>query len=344
MNIKTKKLCLELYGIFRMALGVGQIVGLFCGYFLLEWLLRYPAQSSLYVVNEEMVALICLVVLLRGIFHVVEGMGIASLKSWVRLFIIYGWPLVGIITFGLIYNLSQSWVERGLISNFSEALIWPHVFIYLGVIIFDYTLVSSFIKGVDSGLYPLTDLGERMGGKKVISFLLICLTFFLVLIFWGRPVQKGFHQGYYKMKESSTGISASPSTSMPPVSGQETVNPPKLLEAKHISLVVESNEPQKVESHPALEPLKKEDREDVPYRNVFGFLGGFLVFTGFVFQMFALKAKNPEESNIISYALLGLGFLFWVVYGLSIKQLPLSLTSGMITLLCLGILALKIRK
>ena len=53
MNALTLKYCLEFYGLAKIILGTAQIVGLFFGYFLLEWIVDYPSIGSASSINSE---------------------------------------------------------------------------------------------------------------------------------------------------------------------------------------------------------------------------------------------------------------------------------------------------
>lgn len=354
MDLKAKKIFLEIYGVFRMALGVGQIVGLFSGYFLLEWIARYPLRA-LYVIDEEGVALVFLVVLLKGAFHIAAGIGIARFKAWARWWLLYGWLIVALMTYGLVSSLAQDWIDAGMIAYASEVFIGSRIFIYLAVIIFDCTIVSSLMKDVDEDFDTSEGVGVRLEGKKIGSFLIAGVFFFMVLLLFGRPIQKGFHQGYYKLKEGSViktpknyQSSLTVTTTTVRVQKKEAKAKASLdvLEPQRIAIVVENPKIEKEElaSKVALEPMKKEIKKEIPYRSVFGFLGGFLIFIGLLFQMFDEKKEGEELGIPLPYMFLCLGFLFWVVYGLSIKQPALAFTSGMIFLLCAAGIFFKLRR
>ncbi|HPN88330.1 MAG TPA: hypothetical protein PLH56_03230 [Candidatus Omnitrophota bacterium] len=342
MDLKFKKIFLEIYGVLRMILGVGQIVGLFSGYFLLEWVARYPSQG-LYVIHEESLALVCLIVLLKGVFHVVAGIGIARFKLWARVWIFYGWIVMAFMTYSVVSHLAQHWIDAGFIKHVSQIFLASRIIIYLAFIVFDCVIVGSFIKDVDGSFETLEPTNMRLDGKKISSLLIMGAIFFMILLLFGRPIQKGFHQGYYKLKEGSTRITKSYQPSSRGITAvvkeqklSEQKVPLEMLEAQRIAIVVESPkaENKKEPLKTVLEPMKKEIRKEIPYRNVFGILGGFLIFMGLLFQAFQEKKGDESSAIPMDYILLSIGFLLWVVYGLSLKQAVFAFMNVVIFLLC----------
>lgn len=97
------KRILEGYGVFRLILGTAQGVGLFLGYYLLEWVIRYPKVGMTSAINEEVFLLTFLAVCLRAPFHLVTGIGIARAQTWVLYWLYGGWPIMLIITGGYLF-------------------------------------------------------------------------------------------------------------------------------------------------------------------------------------------------------------------------------------------------
>lgn len=108
-----------------MILGVGQLVGLTAGFFIVEWVIRYPKGDVSFVFDQDLVAVVYLAIFLRAVFHLVAGIGIARMSEWVKSWLIYGWPIVLIIAGGLLYTITSHWVESGRAESVFEFIVWP---------------------------------------------------------------------------------------------------------------------------------------------------------------------------------------------------------------------------
>ncbi|MDP8212985.1 MAG: hypothetical protein P9X22_06835 [Candidatus Zapsychrus exili] len=363
MELKTRKLCLEVYGVLRMILGVGQIVGLFSGFFLTEWILKYPKSSVLYVFKEEIVVLVCLAILLRGISHIVTGIGIARLKKWGRVWLLWGWPIMWIVTFGIINSILHYWLEKGYVSSTSGILSWPKVFCYLSVIAFDFVFINSSIKIINRDPSFTEDIGGRIEVKKVSVLVFSVVLFFVFLLFLGRPIQRGFHQGYYKIrpfaektmknkpankaapkKRKRANLKITKTNKEESFAGVTAEQP--FAKTRSMAIIVNTKESAEVldkdividEESSLKKTITSRTKGDVPYGTTVAFLAGFSIIIGFLFQILEVN-KKPSLS---SYVFICAGFLLWTAYGLSIKFLPLYLTSGIVFILCIVLAVVKL--
>ncbi|PFO09767.1 hypothetical protein COJ85_01145 [Bacillus sp. AFS076308] len=75
-----------------------------------------------------------------------------------------------------------------------------------------------------------------------------------------------------------------------------------------------------------------------------GYLAAFLTTISFLPQTFkSIKEKNTEGISLGMYSLFTLGVFFWLVYGLSIKDIPMMAANSVTFVFALIILGLKTR-
>jgi MtN3 and saliva related transmembrane protein len=75
-----------------------------------------------------------------------------------------------------------------------------------------------------------------------------------------------------------------------------------------------------------------------------GYLAAFLTTISFLPQTIkSIKEKNTEGISLGMYSLLTLGVLFWMVYGLSIKDIPMVAANSVTIVFAVIILSLKIK-
>ena len=354
LYLKEKKLFLEIYGLIRMSLGLAQIVGLAAAYFLTEIVLQYPADSLLYIMDEELIALVSLAVILRAIFHMVAGIGIARMQFWGRMWLLYGWPLMILMTFGVAHALRQSWIEDGYIAQGSPVLAWPGIFIYVVFVGIDVVFVNQSIKVMNQNHLLLEDVGGRIEPQKVTVVFFIAVVSMILLMFLGGPIKKGFHKGFYKSrgKEVSQGgketkvlkSKSSRTTNLSRSTAKQVKDPlpPKAKDessgvytrAKVVSMRVD----EKDQTGTAKRVLKTSEVEkqsqSMPYRKTMGFVGGIFLIIGFFFQIFEIKQSGQAKSGAgASYILCAIGFLLWIIYGMTSQLLVISLTSVILFIL-----------
>ncbi len=335
MNTGTKKVILEVYGLMRMTLGAAQIVGLTAGYFIYEWIVRFPPQAKLYVLDQDIVILTYLAVFLRGMFHVIAGIGIARIKKWARNWLLYGWSITIIITTGLTYTIFHEWLIAGFVGEFSQMVNFYKLLIYAAVVVFDFVFINNAI----TQLHQDRDFQENMKTievKKVASLFFIVVLFFSLLLYLGKPVKQGFHIGYYKSKGQR-----SSAFQKVQVSGGEDDAQSKILAQKKII----SNKRKVSEGLRKASGLKAGGPEEgIPYRTLIGFMAGICVILAFLFQAFELsRFKNVRNISLSCYIFLCVGFFLWIVYGISSRLIMISLTGFASLILCVTIVFMKLK-
>jgi len=369
METPNKKLTLEIYGLIRMVFGVALLVGLSCGYFVKEWILRHPMGTSQYIIDQEIVVLALLAVFLRGVFHMMAGMGIARIKSFGRNIILFGWPILVVITTGLVFALFQDWKNEGMVVHFSEIISWPRLISYLFLVLADYFFVCRWIVDVNENWDMLDEANRRIDGRKVAAMFFMTVLGLSVLLYLGRPIRQGFHKGFYKNSVSVTRKKTSSqksqnqkvrilkpdgptSTSAGKVPKVKKVNPSystkkkeKPLGIAKVSLVTvqKKSDQQGRKVTKRVESTRRKPVESgLAYVTLFGFLGGFCLLTGLFLQLFKIQQFQEAKSiSLSAYVLLSVGFFMWIIYGLSVKLVPLSLTGFVAFLLCLGVILMK---
>jgi uncharacterized protein with PQ loop repeat len=336
MNNDSLKIFLQIYGLARMILGVSQIVGLTAGYFLVEWLIKYPPHSVSFLLDADLVLLVYLAVFFRAVFHVVCGIGIARMASWTRSWILFGWPLVLLVIGGLIYSLSSNWIESGIMKNMFQAVSFPKAFIYLLFVFLDYTLVQA-------SLARFEESQEESGldTKFVTGIFLASLIFFILLLFLGKPIKQGFHKGYYKINGALEKEEDQGEIEVQTSSGR---NEKKAIEQRKIEektaeqkIVISQNSAGKAAEQKTEEDEKKEDippnippenlnvPQDVSSRLMLGFLAGLALILGLSFQFYHLyQTRAVEAISPVAFLLLSLGFLLFMLYGMALHLLPVT--------------------
>ena len=344
MDSKARKLILEVYGLGRMILGTGQIVGLTAGYFLVEFVVRYPPNSILYVIDQDVLALTYLAIFLRSLFHIVVGVGIARIRHWARVWLFFGWPIVGLITFGLVHTVLQDLVLDGFIKGAAEALSWGKLLLYLAVITFDMTFINLAIVAINKERTSDGQLQEGMEAKKISSVFFAAVLFFVVLLFLGRPIRQGFHQGYYK--KSGKKVSSTRQLQAKRGVGAERLDKPESLKKKQdeklaeelfdkpkvVSLIVEDQkrvgEVARTEKQKTAGSSEDKLRRTTPYRAMMGYVGGIFIATGLILTLLSVRGdQSSGQISGTSFVLLGVGFFLWIVYGFTSNVLPVALTS-----------------
>jgi len=335
MNTGIKKVILEVYGLLRMTLGAAQIVGLTAGYFFYEWIVHFPPQAKLYVLDQDIVILTYLAVFLRGIFHVIAGIGIARVQKWARNWLLYGWSITLIITIGLAYTIYHEWSIAGFVGGFSQVISFYKLLLYAAVVVFDFV----FIKNAITQLHQDRDFKENMKTievKKVASLFFIVVLFFSLLLYLGKPVKQGFHKGYYKSKGQR-----SSALQQVKVSGGEDNAQSKMLAPKE-----SASGDRKVNEglRDALGLTAGGSVQGIPYRTLIGFMAGICVILAFLFQAFEIShLKNTRNISLSCYVFLCVGFFLWIVYGISSRIMVVSLTGFASFILCVTIVLMKLK-
>lgn len=347
-----KKNLFEFYGLSRLVIGVCQLVGLSAGFFLKEWVISYPLGSAAIIFDQELMALIYLAVFFRAIFNVIVGIGVARMREWVRFVIYGGWPISLLITFGLSSSLSVGWRDAGVLVEFSSVIHWGKVFALVLLVIFDMFVVVPFMR---KSLQLARDAGQKveyLSAKNMMIVILIIIFCLSVILFMGRSVKKGFHQGFYKarpasqsritpaIKKASKARSENVSTSQ-----ESVINKQQKPEGKALSAVAEvgnQGRSASVKSVDAKMIMQKKEVGQWPVRVILAVFGvGCLIF-GFLFQILeTIKIKSAQNISYIGYACLVFGFFCFCVYGVSTKQLALTLGGFILFFECICVLWLK---
>lgn len=356
MNSANRKLLLEIYGLSRLVLGAGQLVGLSAGYFFLEFFLKYPSHQQFLVFDEDILVLTYLAVFLRAVFHVVAGIGIARQRLWVKGWLSYGWLIIAIVIVGVLHSTYQLWIEEGAIRGFSQIVSWPKLIIYLAVIVFDLIFIRQSVQLLNDN--PSSEQGIE--AKKIALVFFISVLVFSIILFVGKPIKQGFHQGFYKSrgkKSSQTLLLESKRAQKRERSGQ-LISSTKLIEDQPI-LSDTSSETETVLSNVPFQelqteqsPLNQDDAtikqqemsKDLPYRKIIGWLAGLFLIIGFILQIFEMMQTQKTQSvSALSYVLFSFGFFLWIVYGLSFHLTPIVLTGFVCLGSCLAIILMKFK-
>ena len=359
MDLKNNKLILEIYGLMKMVLGLSQIVGLTGGYFLLEWILTYPQTSYIYVIDADLLALIYLAVLIRASIHVVVGIGISRIQSWVKAWIIFGWPISMIITIGLGLTFYHDWLEQNFISSFGQMISWIKLILYLGIVVFDYIFVRRQINEFNQGK-EIENLGGRLEIQKVGFFAFIIIFFISILLFMGKPVKQGFHQGFYK----KSGVQSKAGKKVQVL--EERANLVKTIQAPSQKLSIE-NQGKEISKESLQNPIVKaviidttkenefsaskqisnqqgEDKKNLPYQNLIGVLAGFCVVIALLIQLNEIyQNKDAQNISLISFLLLSIGSFLLLFYAASTEKFFLTVIGFLALIICVGVIFLKIR-
>jgi uncharacterized protein with PQ loop repeat len=352
MNNDSLKIFLQIYGLSRMILGVSQIVGLTAGYFLVEWLIKYPPHTVSFLLDADLVLLVYLAVFLRAVFHVVCGIGIARVASWARSWILYGWPLILLMVGGLIYSLSSNWIESGTIKNMFDAVSFPKAFLYILFVLFDYIFIQSAL-----ARFAESEEESGLDTKFVTGIFLAALVFFILLLYLGKPIKQGFHKGYYKVSgELETKEDTSPINVPPPVSDAKKIAEQTMTEDKISAqkIVIGQNGPEKITEQKAEEEEKKNEippntppenlnvPQDVSSRAMLGFLAGLGLIIGLSLQFYHLcQTRAVESISPAAFLLMSLGFFLFMLYGMALHLFPVTFSGFFCMSLSIAVFILK---
>jgi len=371
MLIKNKRNLLAAYGLGRLILGCGQLVGLTAGYLMLEFIIRYPQGVYSVVFNEDIVVLAYLTVFLRALFHIFTGIGIAQCKEWGRAWILYGWPLMLIITFGFVWSLGHDWMEEGLIDRVSQSFIGIKLLTYAAIIVFDTMIVNQWIGQINTSRTDHEALGEMIDAKKIAIVIFAALFFFSVILYMGRPIRQGFHKGYLKTKGKQVSIIKSqkskivkkaekkraeqkelPKAAQREEKAQKPLKDIKLEKPKDSDVLQSSNRSNVVKDK--TKKAKKSKKETVEkgsvrsgfaYRTLIGYVSGLCLIVALLMQVLSVyQGKTANEFVMSFYTLLGLGFFLMVVYAISIGVMPFVVTGIVACSLCVSVVLMLVQK
>ena len=77
---------------------------------------------------------------------------------------------------------------------------------------------------------------------------------------------------------------------------------------------------------------------------ILGILAGLLCAVSFIPQALKIfRTKQAKDLSVMTFSLLSLGIFLWLIYGILIEELPVILANSFILVLCLLILAMKIK-
>jgi len=77
---------------------------------------------------------------------------------------------------------------------------------------------------------------------------------------------------------------------------------------------------------------------------VIGLCAGILCMISFLPQIIKIvKTKKAGDLSLVTFSLLSLGILLWLIYGILINSLPIILSNTVIFILSLLIVAMKIK-
>jgi len=356
MNNKSSKSILEIYGLIRMLSGIAQIVGMSAGYFILEFIGKYPENFNRFVIDRESLFLMYLAVFIRSLFHIASGVGIARIQNWARILLIWGWPIMMIINFGLLHTLSQDWQMYGLSHSLVEVMSWPKLIVYLGVVAFDYSFISSCILRLNRE-EKLNNKGGRIERKKIAILFFIIILFFSLLLFMGRPIKGGFYKGFYKSRGKVSAQSGKLTKVLKAKRSQErkeflgaTRTKKGLAEQAQAKSQIEEL---KVDQSQAAgkenlvqEQLRKSKKESgLPYSKIVGVLAGLCLIIGFLYQILEIhQAQKAQNVSLSCFLFLSVGFFLMTIYAFNLKIFLLLFPSLVSLVLCVSIMAMKYKE
>lgn len=77
---------------------------------------------------------------------------------------------------------------------------------------------------------------------------------------------------------------------------------------------------------------------------ILGLVAAFVTTSCFIPQVYKIwKEKTTRDISLIMYLTMSLGLLLWLIYGISIKSLPVTLANGITLFLVLWIVVLKLK-
>lgn len=327
MDAKAQKISLEIYGLARMIYGVGLMVALSGGYFLTEFLLKPTSFYFPLVLNQEILVLVTLAVLARSVFHIVAGIGIARLRAWVGIWLLLGWPLLGMITFGLIHAIAEDLSRQGTAIQWLQLLSWPKTFVYAALMAFDLFFMAPRIKFVNTSSMILQSDENRVGLNKIGLTLFLAVLFFVLLLFVGKPIRQGFHQSFYKKTgEASVEAGDFEQTTVDEAQAGTPKKKGKMTDAsgeqpRPVLAPLEEKESPAQRLEEPVDIIVNENKGLMPYRDLIGFIAAIGLIVGLGLQV----VSGPKA---FSYVLLSIGFFLWIIYGISFKMVPVALAGG----------------
>lgn len=345
MDIKSRKLFLEAYGILRMVYGLAQIVGLTAAFFLLEFILNYPMNVSFSLFDQETLALVYLAVMLRSFFHLFAGVGIARAEAWAKMWLWGGWFVMGLITLGLSASFFVDWQTDGLVTDYGKIISSHKVFLYLCMMLFDCVFITHNISVVNENAELLQEIGGRLSVKKMMLVFFSAIVIFSILLFVGKPLKRGFHKGFYKSK----GKLSEKHKNKRSLEGKKTKKPPKRKEEplgkNKAVLDVEKMSSKTIDEdrlgndERRVEKKKKYKKpKGLSYRALIGYFAAFCLGLGFLFQMMEMRdTKELSEFSQTGFVLLSVGFLLWIVYGIIHGKMPITIAGIFSMIGCLVI-------
>jgi hypothetical protein len=340
------RMILQGYGFARLVLGVAELVALFSAYFFLEVILRYPSQITRYVLSEDMIALVYLAMLFRSLFHIVVGIGLTRVQSWVRVWLYIGWMMMALIAFGLAQTMFHDWQEAGYVSSFSS------VFSSTGVVLFLlWTALDVFL------IAPRINTWSEKPGFCVTHQQLVWVAiaaglFFTFLLFFGRPIKQGFHRGFYKVRAADVRMGKTISApTMVPENKADTAasattapgTPSDQIERMQTGPAEQSRIAAKV-IPPASGGNRTAESRGLPYDDLIGVFGALFLIAGFGLQIYRVwKDRNADGMSWSGIGCLVGGFAFLFVYGLAQRLGIVAFTGAGCSFLSGILLLVKIR-
>jgi hypothetical protein len=323
----VKRLITECYGLFRIILGVSQLIGLFFAYFLLEKILKYPDQAVVFAIDADMIALIYLAVIIRGCFHLFAGIGILRESHWLNWWLRAGWFFLLLINTGLVQTFYIEWRQDGYISNIGQIISVPGIIIVLIWMLCDLFFLPNFIKDKEPG--PM-----RING--VSGIVIAAVVFFSLLFFFGRSVKQGFHPGFYKVRTadviSEKGSDGKASALISGESEDILANEPlgdKVYRsgANNVTTGIKREDAVNVASREikTVKDIMAESKE-IPYSLFLVIIAALSFIIGISLHVYNIWQK--QEASIWTWnslLLLEFGILLLVVYGLSTSNILLLL-------------------
>ena len=80
------------------------------------------------------------------------------------------------------------------------------------------------------------------------------------------------------------------------------------------------------------------------YIEILGLVAAVVTTSCFIPQVYKIsKEKSTKDISLVMYLIMAVGLTLWLVYGVSIKSLPVTLANGITLILVLWIVALKLK-
>ncbi|MFC1510129.1 hypothetical protein ACFL49_00510 [Candidatus Omnitrophota bacterium] len=367
-----RKKIFEVYGLSRLVLGLCQLVGLSAGFFLKEWIVTYPKGSVSIVFDADLIALVYLAVLVRAVFHIIVGIGVARLQPWTRFWLIGGWPLTFVIAFGLASALTGGWSEAGLVVTFARVIHWGKVGLLSLLVAFDWFFIIPAIQKMNQAAVKHGQKMKRLQAQHIVIVSVIVIFCLSIVLFMGRTIRKGFHPGFYKTKQGAVLVEKRLGARTQRQEGTPLLTPVEAPAPVSVSGAREGRplEPKDVEARlatkQALPVLPKESlnsgsrhhfsTEDSaqgpaaattegktwPVRAMVAVFGGGCCLLGFLFQLFEMiRNKSARNISVEGYSCFVAGFLCGCFYGLNVKNIAVTLICFLLACCAMSILWLR---